>query len=77
MVVAVLPARMDPRLACRPVRHHLVDAREEVRVADAEILVRDAKAAREERERELQRIEMPVPLRRLEPLEARLRGPLQ
>ena len=54
-----------------------VHARDKLRIAHPQVLVRDAQPPRQQRERELERLERHVALGVLEPLEGRLRGALQ
>ena len=65
-------ARDRPRSATAPIH-----ARQELRIAHPQVLVRDAQRTREQRERELQRRLAHVALGVLEPCERRLRGALQ
>ena len=64
-------------LPLRITSHRFVDAREECRVADAQILVRDPERSRQQREGELHRVQRHVPLGVFEPLQRRLCGALQ
>src|SRR3989442_3432968 len=64
-------------LALRFAGDELVHAREELRIARAQILVRDPQRARQQRERELNRLERRAPLGILEPLQRRLLYALQ
>jgi hypothetical protein len=58
-------------------RNPIVDAREELRIACAQILVRDPERSRQQREGELNRLERHVSLGVLEPLQRRLCGALK
>ena len=53
-----------------------IDLAGELRVAGVQVVVRDAQAAGQEREGELGRLQVPVALGVLEPLQAGLRGAL-
>src|SRR5215471_4494667 len=64
------------RLLRRAPREPAIHLRHEPGVAEPQVLVRDAEAAGEERERELDRVQIHVALGVFEPLEARLRRAL-